>query len=169
MSDVTRVGRLEIDQNLQAQTNDWRAQRVGWAIMLTLVVAGALGVFGRGPLSHATARSPRGDISIDYERFARLGAPFKLTVKVASGSLPAPVRLSISREYLDRMMIERILPRPVSVRARGDLLEYAFELTGGKATRAEVVFEMQPSQAGVNHGALGMGTEVLTFRQLVYP
>ncbi|MBA3659011.1 MAG: hypothetical protein H0W67_05380 [Gemmatimonadales bacterium] len=169
MSDVTRVGRLEIDQNLRAQNNDWRAQRVGWGIMVSLVIAGALGVFGRGPLSHATARSPRGDVSLEYERFARLGAPLKLKVTLASGSLPSPVRLSISRQYLDRMMIERILPRPVRVRARGEMLDYAFELAGGRASRAEVVFEMQPSQAGVNHGTLGVGGQVLTFRQLVYP
>src|SRR3712207_4138009 len=60
MSETTRVGDLEVAEDLTFQRREWAAQRVGW-VLLALVIAAALaGLLGRGPLSTTRRESDGG-------------------------------------------------------------------------------------------------------------
>ncbi|HEU4345558.1 MAG TPA: hypothetical protein VFU31_28750, partial [Candidatus Binatia bacterium] len=45
---------LEIEEDLRFQERAWVVQRVGWGVMLLVIVATAAGMFGEGALSSAT-------------------------------------------------------------------------------------------------------------------
>lgn len=62
MEPIRRVGELEIEEDLDFQRRMWRLQQIGWALLVLVVVAALLGLFGKGPLSRAVA--------------SRVGVPF---------------------------------------------------------------------------------------------
>ena len=58
MSSMQRVGDLEIEQDHDFQRRSWRLQRAGWIVLSLVLLAGLLGLFGSGPLAHATVGAP---------------------------------------------------------------------------------------------------------------
>lgn len=54
-SEARRIGDLEISQDLEFQKRSWTIQRVGWVVIALLILAGLLGVFGKGIAADATA------------------------------------------------------------------------------------------------------------------
>ncbi|MFC7541248.1 hypothetical protein ACFQU2_19765 [Siccirubricoccus deserti] len=63
--------RMEAD--LPFQHRSWQVERLSWAMLLVLVAAGLLGIFGgSGPLVAATALTPDEAIRLRYERVQRL-------------------------------------------------------------------------------------------------
>ena len=84
MADVRQVGDLEIAQDLAFQRREWTIQRVAWAVMALVALAGLLGLFGgAGPLTRAAAGN--GALRLDYARFERKHAPTELRLQVAAG------------------------------------------------------------------------------------
>src|SRR5688500_11374240 len=69
VSEPKRVGAIEVDQDLDHVRSLWRVQRVGWVIMLLLVIGGLLGLFGKGPLAEHQVQT--NGLTLDYDRFAR--------------------------------------------------------------------------------------------------
>ena len=65
MPDNTRVGDLEIDQDLRFQKREWAFERASWVVMALVVLAGLLGLLGRGPMSDQTAVSGDGLVTVE--------------------------------------------------------------------------------------------------------
>lgn len=70
---------LEIERDDRFVARERVVHRVAVAVMLLAVVAGALGVFGAGPLTSATVHGD--DFTVTFDRFARNGAPLQVTVR----------------------------------------------------------------------------------------
>src|SRR5919106_6001727 len=70
---------LQIDQDLAYQQREWLVERVGWIVMLLLIVAAAAGIFGNGVLSRASVSDGK-QLRIEYERFAHYLTPTSLKV-----------------------------------------------------------------------------------------
>jgi hypothetical protein len=109
----------QLDDDLPYQRREWRAQRFGWWALTVFVAAAALGVFGGGPLSRATAASADGGLRLDYDRFVRSGAPARMLVHVAGSPAPDPGRalhLEFSRDFIDAIgsSVSPRSPRPSS-------------------------------------------------------
>lgn len=168
MSDVPQVGALQVGQDLRFQQLSWRLHRVGWCLMLLLVVAALVGVFGSGPLSRSTIAEGR--LTIEYSRFARLEAPTEITVRAAptSGSTNT-LRLFVDREYLKSLQIKQITPEPKLVKLAGDHLTFEWEVAEiGEG--AEVTFRLEPSRFGRLQASFGLDAEEpLQITQFVYP
>jgi hypothetical protein len=106
MAEVQRAGDLELNQDLRFQRRMWAVQRIGWAVMALVVLAGLLGLFGPGPLSSATAGKEEGPLLVEgYERFVRFRIPTTLQVRLdplgrgrrAFGSTASTLRASSCR------------------------------------------------------------------------
>ncbi len=54
---------LDVEEDMAFQRRNWRAERIGWAAMVAIVIAAVLGLFASGPLSWATAQTPTGPSS----------------------------------------------------------------------------------------------------------
>ena len=168
MTEPNRVGDLDIEADLRFQRREWTLQRIGWAAMLALLVAGSLGLFGMGPLSDASAEA--GPIQLDYARFARKQAPSKLRVRVAPDAVQqGEIRLWLDAAYLDRIELRGISPDPDQELAGSDRTVLVF-LVADPAQAAEIRFDVKPAEAGRLRGQLGLvGGPEVAFTQVVYP
>jgi hypothetical protein len=153
---------METVDDVKFQRRMWAAQRVGWVITAVAIIIALAGVFGTGPVSRASAQS--GTFRVDYERFARLQQPTKITFSLSAAN--DDIQLAFSRRYLDSVQIERITPRPSKVESAGKWLVYHF---AGQAPLA-VTFHIRPEDFGRLIGAAenekGGG---VVFRQFIYP
>ena len=127
MSEVQRVGDLEIAQDHHDQQLTWTLQRWLWLVMAAAVVAGSLGVFGLGPLSDSRAKAGGGSLELDYSRFTRHLTSTDLRFRLHPGASDE-TRLWLTDAYLHEDRIERIDPQPVRVEAGPERLAYVFRL-----------------------------------------
>jgi hypothetical protein len=170
MSKVPRVGDLQIDQDLDFQRREWTAQRIGWAAMGLVALAGLAGVFGHGPVARAEARNADGSLRLQYERFARKRAEGTLQLRLGSGVAVADtVRVWIDRPTIEALGIQQITPEPAGVDAGADQYVYSFTVADGAAP-ATILFDIEPDEPGWHRGRIGVaGREALSFGQFVYP
>ena len=136
----------QLDREMEFQRREWTVQRIGWAAMALVILAGLAGLFGSGPLGEATASS--GSLQVDYPRFARkrLSAQVELTVG-AAGIRDGRVALWLDRAFLDRVEVERVVPEPESVAADGGRVVYRFAVEPG-AGEASIRFTVEPGSPG---------------------
>ena len=162
---------LQVDQDLAYQRRQWVAERVGWALMLLIVLAALAGLLGPGPLNDAEAGQPGDPLYVQYHRFPRHASPGQL-MKLHLGpqaTAGGDVRVWVGREYLDGFRVEKVVPEPERVEAGPDRLVYVFRLhEPGKGV--VVRFLMEPDAFGRQHARVGLvGGPELSFGQFVYP
>jgi hypothetical protein len=165
-----RKGSIEIDEDIDFQKRSWSVQRAGWVVMLLIVAAALLGLFGGGPVSNAHA----GDanlLSIDYERFVRLESPEKITLNIGGAAARggSSIDLWIDRGWLAKHDVNSIVPEPSETRVTPDKVIYRFDVDStGVPTRIE--FDLETKAMGVLKGRAGIaGGNPVTFNQLAYP
>jgi len=165
VSDLIRVGGLEIDQDLGYQRLEWRIERLAWVLGALVLLAAAAGLFGSGPLSSTEATA--GPLRVAYERFLRYGATHRLRLSVDTGDRDL-LRIQIPSEYVSRMRVERVFPEPRRVVVRGDWVRCDFVVV--PRSRAEIVFDLEPARRGLARGAVRVaGEPAVRFSQFVYP
>lgn len=114
--------RLELDEHLKLHEKGWVIQRVGWIIMLLLVLAGAMGVFGSGIVSK---QSPViGGITVEYERFFRYEAEMKILVQSSAEPVTS---ISFPQTYLKDFRIVRFVPDPHHNQSTPEDVVYFFQ------------------------------------------
>lgn len=168
MGEPHRVGLIEVDQDLDHARSLWRVQRVGWAVILLIVIGATLGLFGHGPLADGQARAE--GLTLEYERFARHGAASSLRAEIQPQALRGDtLTLWMTRNYLERAELESILPEPERVVTRGDLVVFTF-MIAERSRPTRITFNLRPDEywsARARAGIDGGGSVV--FRQFIYP
>lgn len=162
---------LGIEESEAFQRREWRAQRIGWALLALIAVAALLGTFGKGVLAGADATSPEGTVHVHYERFVRRHSPAHIEFTLAPGLTAADgrVRLWLDRSYAERLEFTSIQPEPAEVSVTPALLIYQFAVAdGGRPVR--VTFSVEHDRVGMSRagaGVLPRGTVQLD--QFVFP
>ncbi len=75
MTDVRRVGDLEVPEDLRFQRRQWLLHRAAWVLLVGLLVLAGLGLFSSGPISYISRASKDSRLARDYERYLRFGKP----------------------------------------------------------------------------------------------
>ncbi len=131
---------------------------------------GLAGLFGRGPLAHATAGSPRDPIHVEYDRFARFQCPAKLKVFATAAAVQnGQLVLPMSRELAETLQLNRTSPPPLSVQADtgGLVLTFSVAVDLGKSA---IIFSQNPDKFGRIPGRIADGAgQTVAFEQIVYP
>jgi hypothetical protein len=167
--EVRRPGTLEIEKDPALQARFWRIQRIGWVVIAVLIVAAMGGMFAGGPLSWAAASDPGNRLRVEYERFMRQDASYRLRVLIAPHT-GRVVDLHIGSAFLDAVRIEDIAPQPRSHAVAGDGHVLRFRTAGEEAEPAAVTLTVQPERVGIVSGAIGIaGEPPAQFTQFVYP
>src|SRR5690348_10507214 len=137
---------LEAGSDMVFERRWWRFERVTWAAMLLLVLAGAAGVFGRGPLTRTTATAPDASLTVEHDRVARYRTPTVLDLRLAlPPDRPAePVRIHLSAALLGALRVDNVAPRPLSWSPDGAGGTLAFDVAPG-LREARVGIGLQPS------------------------
>lgn len=126
------VRSLEIEEDMAFQRRNWAVERIGWAAMVLLVLAAALGAFGAGPLSATTARLPDGALAVTYERLHRRSATSTIKVEVArGGAREGDVAVDIDRAFAESFRITEIRPPPLESAALSDGMRFRFKAAAG--------------------------------------
>jgi hypothetical protein len=170
VSQPPRVGDLEVNQDIKHEELTWRLQRIGWGLMLLLVVAALVGLLGPGPLSAAQAGKRGSPLWVEYNRFERYQSPVLLRVHVGPQAVQqGKIKLYISRQFIENIELERINPEPQSVELGVDTLAYSFDAPN-LAASSTISFHFQPNTWGrlPLHIALQGGPRA-EFSQFLYP
>lgn len=160
---MERVGDLDVDQDLKFYQ---RARVIEtWApwVLLLLVIAALLGLFGYGWLGRDTVTA--GPVEVEYDRLAQTDSLSVIEVQVADPS--QTVELWIDASALSQVRIEQVQPPAESVRQDGERVVYRFPASGDRMT---VTFHMQYPSPGSRRMQLGVsGGPALELPQFIYP
>jgi hypothetical protein len=170
MTEPQRVGDLEVYQDLRFQEREWTVQRVGWALMLLVILLALLGLFGTGPISTGSAEADDGAIAAGYERFVRHDGRTTLTLEVdGSQAQDGEIQVWVSRDYIDAMQVEQIAPSPSDTVAADDRLVYTFPIDDPSSTLT-VAFSLAPQDMLRLSGEAGIPDgPTISWNQFSYP
>jgi hypothetical protein len=170
MSQLHRVGDLEIEDDQGFQRRCWQIERIGWGVMTLILLAALLGLMGTGPLTNATAGNPQSGLWIKYQRFDRLLAPEQVEVHVGPGNArEGRVTVWLGRSFVEGLDVQDIMPTPESVEAHGDRLAYVFRVPNPRDEVA-ISFNVQPQRWGPSRGLAGLaGGPTVTLDRFTYP
>jgi len=139
---------VAVGEDLDFQRQWWRFEKAAWVMLALVLIADALGVFGRGWLARAERSSADGNFSVRYERVERAGTPSVMTITVNEGAQQnRQLQLFASESVVEVLGAQRIIPQPESSTLTPGGLLYTFPMTSAPA---EVSFELEPSFPGVH-------------------
>lgn len=155
-----------VPEDLRLQRAEWRFERAGALVLLALVAAAALGLFGNGLLSRAVRVD--GPLEVVHQRFARSGAAAPLDVTVAPGAAVAgTVDVLVAEEYLGAVDVQSVSPEPDSTSVAPGFLVLTFPVEPDAELR--VRFSVQAEDVGTVRGTVRAGGASVSFAQFVYP
>jgi hypothetical protein len=157
---------LQIDDDHAFERADWRAQRIGWAIMALVVALAVAGVMGRGRFSRARIAFGVGD-TLAVDRITRHNAPAELRLKLRSVAANS-LFVDVSRAFLDDVDIRSISPEPAEIMPQTASTRYLFESDGSGPV--ELAFVYAPNGYWRNGGWISVaGAAPVAFSQVVLP
>ena len=170
MSNIKRIGELDIDQDMDLQRKDWKFQHAGRCVMLLLVIAALLGAFGQGWLARAEVGAKGDALWMEYDRIVRHRASTQLKLHLApQAAANGTMRLWVQEDYLQSVSIESITPEPKKVVLEKEGLSYEFAATE-PSQPILIVFDIKPEENGPRSGAIGIvGQKRHSFTQFVLP
>ena len=157
-------GSLDIHQDLEFQRRWHTVQRVGRVIFLVLFAAAIAGVFGTGPLAHASADGPGGAFSVDYDRFLRTTQSSSLQVS-PSTQQGGGGDIAIASSYTDAIDLGDVTPQPDSETATGGRIVLSYQ----DRLPAQVDVSVFPQTIGIHRATIWVRGRPVRFRQVVYP
>ncbi len=154
---------LELEEDEALQYRTWRIQRCGWLLTAVVVLAGAAGLFGNGPLSRAHAAGH--GVRVDYERFARVEAETRVCILVARPSREIVVVLP--RSYANAVQLQSLEPQPASSRAGLAGLALRYEADGRGPFVAHL--NLEPESSGLHRAHFIIDGQRVAVTQMVWP
>jgi hypothetical protein len=105
-----------IRENMAYQWKVWRFERVGWYVLVLVVLMGLMGVFSRGLLSSRDVRSEDDKVRVEYEMFHRNGSTNSMKITLSSTS-DSQAELELAGQLLEGFSIETLQPEPLRSRS----------------------------------------------------
>ena len=160
-----RTGPEDLDRQLRFHRLEWRYQRIGWKLVALFLALALAGVFGGGPLSHASKQAATG--RIEYERFVRDGSPTELVITPADGAAQGVSSVEINADYLAAFRVTRVTPEPTTVRRTNGQLVFEF---ASSSSGALISLQIDPQQLGRHRAVVRIdGGPPLELCQFIYP
>jgi hypothetical protein len=161
---VPEGGSLQIRQDLRFQRRWSVVQRIGFVLFLVMFVAAAVGIFGTGPVAHATASGPAGAFSVEYDRFLRSTQSSSLQIS-PSTQQGGGGDIALASSYADAIDISDVSPQPDSETATSDRIVLSYQ----SRLPAQVQIGLAPKTVGIHRATIWVRDRPLSFRQVVWP
>jgi hypothetical protein len=144
-------------------------QRVGWSVLLVVVIAALAGLIGHGALSSKVAVSPDGNVRLEYEKYLHYAEKNTLELSVDLAGSGDELRITLGREWLDKAVIQRIMPEPVREELGDAENVFVFRAGPGGGSKS-IRIHFEPHAYGSARGTLRVnGSAALDFEQFIYP
>ena len=155
-----------VEDDIAFQRKAWKVERVGWAMLLLLVILTLLGLFSDGPLSDRRVSTADGALQVEYPRFLRKGARSSMRITL-QGAPQASLQVTLEAPFLHAHNVEIIQPHPPLARSdRGGLqLTLAADHTG----KASVHLTVRAERVGSTNLGIRTDGHQLTLWQFIYP
>jgi hypothetical protein len=151
---------LEIERDDRFIAIEHVLHHVAVVVMVAAVLAGALGVFGFGPLSSSTAA--RDGFEVTYDRFARNGAPLTLEITTTG------TQVWINEALIDAVQVDRVLPAPAQEQRSADGTTFTFDAPAGEPIR--MTFALTGDTVGLVRGQVGVSAgDTIAVPVVFYP
>jgi hypothetical protein len=158
----------DVERQFEHQRRGWVVERIGWIGLLLVLIAAALGAFGRGPLSQRTRVSKDGSLTVQYDAIGRSRAPCEVCLRWSNPPGAHEITVAISRGYLDRVTVKEIEPPPLTVEAAADEMRYRF-LVNSESAQTEVRFRLHMETIGSAAATLTVADQQISIQQFVLP
>lgn len=134
----------------------WRAQRVGWALLALLIGGAMAGVFGTSPFAGKveTVEMDGARYEVEYPRFTRYQHHDRIHVRVhAPGAQGDELRIAFSREHVENMAVEGSTPEADGGGIASGAGVYAYKVEDWSRT-ITVAFAYEPRKVFWNPGSV---------------
>ena len=163
-ANVPEGGSLQIRQDLDFQRRWTIVQRVGFVVFLLMFAAAVVGIFGTGPLAHATATGPGGAFSVEYDRFVRTAQSSSLQVS-PSTQQGGGGDIAVASSYANAIDVTDVTPQPDSETATSGRIVLSYQ----SRLPAQVQIGLAPKTVGVHRATIWVRGRRVSFRQVVWP
>ena len=159
---------VAVGEDLAFQRRWWRFENVAWWVFGAILLADALGAFGRGYLAKASRQTPDGTMSLQYERVERANTPSVMTIRFGPRAIAnGAIRLHVSATLLQELGAQRVIPQPAFSTVDDDGVTYMFPVS---AARGVVEIALEPSFPGVHRFTMGIaGADAVSEKIAVVP
>ena len=152
---------MDLEEDLELHRKGWIAKPFGRAVIISILVAGALGFFGGGWLSKQVLR--QGAATIQFDRFLRNQGEMDLVVSMTGVSGRSAV--SFPLEYMNNLHVEDIVPQPETSFIRSGQVWYVFQADQNLLAH----FYLKPQTVGNLHGSVWVNDQFIPLSHYIYP
>ncbi len=110
--DDHRSRQFPVREDMAFQHKVWRFERVGWYVLVLLVILTLLGLFSRGPLSSRELQSRDGSLGVEYEAFHRNGSTNAMVIRL-KGQPNAVLEVELGGDWLEGFEVQALQPAPI--------------------------------------------------------
>jgi hypothetical protein len=159
---------VSVGEDLEFQRRWWRFEKGAWILLVLVLIADALGAFGRGWLADSERVTPDGTLRVRYERIERTGTPSEMTIEFGPSAIrDQRVRLFSNKTIVKELGAQRIIPQPTLSEIGPDGITHTFPVTSSPATAS---IALQPAFPGIHHIELRVpGAEPIRAAVVVLP
>lgn len=169
MPELGKSGEVDTGFDEKFEEQWWRAERTAWAVMTALVLAGLVGVFGRGYASRRVVKEDEGRVQLSYQRIARFRTPATVEIKInESGAAASKIRLRLRGDLLEGSRVRRVLPAPQLSLVGQDGITLVYPAETGRGIK--LVIEQEPGAVGLQKGEVQVDDlPPIDFHQFIFP
>ena len=153
---------LEIDESPGLHKIGWIIQPYAWGFILIFIIAGLLGLFGKGFLSNKVITNDF--YKIKYEKSLREGSLTAFEVHDISGSEKTVIGIPV--RYLSYFITQSIVPEPSEISYTGKSVQYIFQ---GIATDKQVIFYLEPRRTGKANTDITINNRSFHISNFIFP
>lgn len=159
--------RHPVEEDIALQRRIWRIERIGWYVLLVVVVLTLCGLFSHGLLSSAVASSKTKDVVVEYERYHRSGAVN--TMVIHTRGKPREVHtVVIGKSMMEGFSIDSIQPQPKSSSGNEQGLRLTME--GDAHGESSLYLGWTSNGLGLYHSKIAVeGGGEVSITQFIYP
>ncbi|PVY40190.1 hypothetical protein [Pontibacter virosus] len=162
-------GELDIDEDIELESANWKIQRVAWVLMALVVIAALLGFTGDGGIGNfqtLKAGDSAEGLEVEYERFLRRGAPAEIKVKLKPSASDTLTDLHLSKEFHEKLEVDKVVPEPSEVYATEKGITYRFASANQPFA---VTFYLTPNGMGSMPLHFSTSEKKVAITQFIYP
>jgi hypothetical protein len=153
---------LEIEEHVDMHKRGFPIQGIGIFLIMLIVVAAALGVFGDGMLSAGVLSSR--SATVKFEKYYRHEARMEFNIMTFDQQRSVNV-VSFPGQYLKDVEIQAINPSPMRSSFNKGRTEFQFEGTGN----TRITFMLIPRKVGSISGTIQVNDDSFGIDHFIYP
>lgn len=165
--DDHRSRQFPVREDMAFQNKVWRFERVGWYVLVLLVILTLLGLFSRGPLSSRELQSRDGSLGVEYEAFHRNGSTNAMVIRL-KGQPNAVLEVELGGDWLEGFEVQALQPAPIHSAGAGQGM--TLRVQADERGQASLHLSLLGEGLGTYHSRIAIsGGAAVSFNQFIFP